>query len=95
MAKRRNAKKEKALRNKQNARQFRKVSSRRHGKYQRYQNNSEKNQSDSDNDSSEERNSSTKTSEKTQAKAHTDTNQSSSVPKPHVSDNKVTTAKSE
>ena len=95
MAKRRNAKKEKALRNKLNARKFRKASSRRYGKYQRYQNNNDENKSDSETGSSDQRNSSTKDSERTQTKSYTDNGQSGSFPKPNVSDNKVAAVKSE
>ena len=100
MAKRRNAKKEKAIRNKLNARKFRKPSSRRTGRYRRYQNNNEENKSDEDSNTSEPTpTKQSQPSEKSQAKTQIEktqkTQQRSVVPKPHISENKVTSVKSE
>ncbi len=94
MAKRRNAKKEKAIRNKLNARKFRKATSRRTGRYRRYQSNNEENKSEESSSSSE--NTQTKQSDNSQTKTPIEkTQQRSVVPKPHISDNKVATVKSE
>ena len=82
MAKRRNAKKEKAIRNKLNARKFRKASSRRTGKYRRYQSNNEEYKSNDEDSSSKE--TQTNQGEKTQAKTHTENTQVRSVPKPNI-----------
>ncbi|ELS01627.1 hypothetical protein Xen7305DRAFT_00013320 [Xenococcus sp. PCC 7305] len=92
MAKRRNAKKEKAIRNKLNARKFRKASTRRTGRYRRYQDNTDENKSNENSGNSE--NSQNNQSEKTQAgqSASTQTRSQtekvqprSSVPKPNIS----------
>ena len=83
MAKRRNAKKEKAIRNKLNARKFRKASSRRTGRYRRYQNSNEDYNKSSEDDSSSEE-SQAKQSEKAQANTTTETTQVRSVPKPNI-----------
>lgn len=91
MAKRRNAKKEKAIRNKLNARKFRKASSRRTGRYRRYQDNNDENKSNENSNNSE--NTQTQQSEKTQSsqadktpsKTQTEKVQPRSVPKPNLS----------
>ena len=90
MAKRRNAKKEKAIRNKLNARKFRKASSRRTGRYRRYQNNNEEYKSSEDASASEE--TPTHQGEKTQTKTNTETAQVRSVPKPNIASTAKTKA---
>ena len=88
MAKRRNAKKEKAIRNKLNARKFRKASSRRSGRYRRYQDNNDDNKSNENSNNSEDTQNTQSDNTQTKTKTQTKTEKvqpRSSVPKPTIS----------